>query len=106
MTFHLTDLWRPFAGAGQWCDEAGLPHCCAHGLHKAVAVTAAQNGAMPRQMMSVFGWLPLKQVKFHTRAAQQRLMAVGAMKLLMRDKDEMWTFRTYPQSVSRLGLNI
>jgi integrase len=94
MTFLLTDLGRPFTGAGfgnkmrQWCDEAGLDHCSAHGLRKAGAVIAAENGATPHQLMSVFGWLSLKQAELYTRAAQQKRLAGGAMKLLLRDKDE------------------
>ncbi len=94
MTFLLSDLGRPFTGAGfgnkmrQWCDEAGLPHCTAHGLRKAGAAIAAMNGATPHQLMSVFGWLSLKQAELYTRAAQQKRMAEDAMKLLMRDKDE------------------
>jgi integrase len=94
LTFLVNDLGRPFTGAGfgnkmrQWCDEAGLPHCAAHGLRKAGAAIAAQNGATPHQLMSVFGWLSLKQAELYTRAAQQKRLARGAMKLLMRDENE------------------
>ena len=94
LTFLLTDRGQPFTEAGfgnkmrQWCDEAGLSHCSAHGLRKAGAVIAAENGATPHQLMSVFGWLSLKQAELYTRAAQQKRIAGGAMKLLLRDKDE------------------
>ena len=41
LTFLVTEYGKPFtaAGFGGWfrarCDEAGLPHCSAHGLRKA-----------------------------------------------------------------------
>jgi hypothetical protein len=38
--------------------------------------------------MSVFGWLSLTQAELYTRAARQKQLAGGAMKLLLRDKDE------------------
>jgi integrase len=94
LTFLVNDFNRPFTAAGfgnkmrQWCDEVGLPHCSAHGLRKAGAAIAAQNGATTHQLMSVFGWLSLKQAELYTRAAQQKRMAGEAMKLLMRDKDK------------------
>jgi integrase len=94
LTFLVNDLGRPFTGDGfgnkmrQWCDEAELPHCSAHGLRKAGATIAAENGATVHELMSVFGWLSLKQAELYTRAAQQKRLASGAMKLLLRDKDE------------------
>ena len=94
LTFLVNDFGRPFTSAGfgnkmrQWCDEAGLPHCSAHGLRKAGAAIAAENGATPHQLMSVFGWVSLKQAELYTRAAQQKRIAKDAMGLLIRDKNE------------------
>jgi integrase len=94
MTFLLTEFGEPYtaAGFGNWfrrqCDDAGLPHCSAHGLRKAGAAIAAENGATPHQLMSVFGWLSLKQAELYTRAAQQKRIAKDAMNLLVRDKNE------------------
>jgi integrase len=94
LTFLVNDLGRAFTSAGfgnkmrQWCDEADLPHCSAHGLRKAGAAIAAQNGATSHQLMAIFGWLSLKQAELYTRGAQRKQMAGDAMKLLMRDKDE------------------
>jgi integrase len=94
LTFLVNDLGRPFTSAGfgnkmrQWCNEAGLPHCSAHGLRKAGAAIAAENGATPHQLMSVFGWVSLKQAELYTRAAQQKRIAKEAMPLLIRDKNE------------------
>lgn len=94
LTYLLTDFGKPYtaAGFGNWfrrqCNDADLPHCSAHGLRKAGAAIAAENGATPHQLMSVFGWLSLKQAALYTRAAQQKRMAKGAMGLLIRDKNE------------------
>ena len=94
LTYLVNDFGRAFTGAGfgnkfrQWCDEAKLPHCSAHGLRKAGAAIAAQNGATPHQLMSVFGWLSLKQAELYTRAVVQKQLARGAMELLLRDKDK------------------
>jgi integrase len=91
LTFLTNDLGRPFTAAGfgnkmrQWCDEAGLPECSAHGLRKAGAAIAAENGATAHQLMSVFGWLSLKQAELYTRAAQQKRLAKDAMGLLIRN---------------------
>jgi hypothetical protein len=89
LAFLLTDKGQPFGEAGfanetrQRCDEAGLNNCRAHGLRKTGAVIAAENGATPHQHMSTFGWLSLKQAEPScTRAAQQKRLAGGAMKLL------------------------
>jgi hypothetical protein len=91
LTFLMTHYGRPFTvnGFGGWfrerCDEAGLPHCSAHGLRKAGAVIAAENGATAHQLMSVFGWLTLKQAEHYTRAAEQKRLARDAMPYLMRN---------------------
>jgi integrase len=90
LTFLESDKGQPFSEAGfgnkfrQWCDEAELPHCSAHGLRKAGASIAATNGTTPHQLVSVFGWLSLKQAKLYTRAERQKQLPGGAMKLLLR----------------------
>ena len=51
LTFLVTDFGKP-DGFGNWfrkrCNEAGLPHCTAHGLRKAGVTIAAENGGMGR----------------------------------------------------------
>jgi integrase len=94
LTFLLTEFGKPYKaeGFGNWfrrqCDDAGLPHCSAHGLRKAGAAIAAENGASAHELMSIFGWLSLKQAELYTRAAQQKRLAKRAMKLLIRDENE------------------
>ena len=79
---------KPFtaAGFGNWvrdrCNEAGLPHCSAHGLRKAGATIAAENGATDQQMMALFGWSSPQLVAHYARAASQKL-AASAMHLLI-----------------------
>ena len=64
LTFLVTEFGKAFSDAGfgnkfrEWCDQAGLPHCTAHGLRKAGATIAANNGATSRQLMAMFGWDP------------------------------------------------
>jgi integrase len=104
LTFLVTEFGRPFTANGfgnkmrQWCDEAGLPHCSAHGLRKAGAAIAAENGATPHQLMSIFGWLTLKQAELYTRAARQKKMAAEAMQFLVRGPSENETFPLFDQN--------
>jgi len=61
MTFLVTEFGRPFTSAGfgnifrYWCDQAGLPHCSAHGLRKAAAVRLAELGASEHEIRAVAG---------------------------------------------------
>jgi len=59
----------------------------AHGLRKAGAATAAENGATSQQLMAIFGWLSLDEAERYTRAAARRRMAGDAMGLLVRKDD-------------------
>lgn len=84
-TFLITDFGKPFSVAGlgnkmrEWCDEAGLPHCTAHGLRKAAARRAAEHGATDRELMGLGGWTSSKQVGVYTAAVEQKRMAEQAL---------------------------
>ena len=88
LTFLVNDWGRPFTDAGfgnkfrDWCNQAGLRHCSAHGLRKAGATIAANNGATSRQLMAIFGWDTLKEAERYTRNADQLRLAESAMHLL------------------------
>lgn len=88
LTFLVNDLGRPFTEAGfgnkfrDWCNQAGLPHCTAHGLRKAGATIAANNGATSRQLMAIFGWDTLRMAELYTRRADQERLAGDGMHLL------------------------
>jgi integrase len=90
LTFLVNDYRKPFTAPGfgnkmrQWCNEAGLPHCSSHGLRKAGAAIAAENGATAHELMSIFGWLTLKEAERYTRAAEQKKLAARAMSWLER----------------------
>ena len=87
MTYLVNDLEQPFsdAGFGNWfrdrCVEAGVPGR-AHGLRKAGATIAANNGATAHQLMAIFGWRTLKMAEQYTRAADQQRLAQAPMHML------------------------
>jgi integrase len=87
LTMLVNDWGRPFtdAGFGNWfrdrCVEAGVPGR-AHGLRKAGATIAANNGATSRQLMAIFGWDTLKEAERYTRGADQLRLAEAAMHML------------------------
>lgn len=92
MTFLVTELGAPFseAGFGNWfrdrCNEAGLRQCSAHGLRKAGATIAAENGATEHQLMAIFGWESPKQAAVYTRKANRKRLAGDAMHLVAPSK--------------------
>lgn len=94
MTFLVNDLKRPFTDAGfgnkfrVWCNQAGLRHCTAHGLRKAGATIAANNGATAHQLMAVFGWSTLKMAEKYTKSADQKKLAQSAMHFLEVNEPE------------------
>ena len=89
LTFLVTGTGAPYTvwGFGNWfrdrCVEAGVPGR-AHGLRKAGAATAAENGATTKQLMAIFGWLTLEQAEIYVEAANREKLATDAMGLLVR----------------------
>ena len=89
LTFLVSNNGRAFtvAGFGNWfrdkCNEAGLPHCTAHGLRKAAATVAAENGATAHELMSIFGWRSLEEAQRYTRAADRKGLAERGMQRLV-----------------------
>lgn len=92
LTYLVTEYGKAFtaAGFGNWfrecCDEAGLPDCSAHGLRKAGATIAAENGATDRQLMALYDWTSEKQANVYTAAANRKRLAGQAAQLLARDQ--------------------
>jgi integrase len=88
LTFLMTEFGKPFtaAGFGNWfrdrCDEAGLPRCSAHGLRKAAATIAADNGATDRELMAMFGWQSEGQATTYTRKVNRKRLAASGMELI------------------------
>ena len=85
MIFLITAFGKPFTPAGfgnamrDWCDQANLHHCPAHGLRKACATALTEVGATPREIASATGHLRLEKIERYTRAAGKKTLADAAM---------------------------
>lgn len=90
MIFLGTTKGKPFTPAsfGNWfraiCNEAGVPGS-AHGLRKAAAVRAAEQGATDEQLRAIFGWTTANQSIAYTRNASRKRLGAGAASLLTRE---------------------
>jgi len=86
LTFLITDYGKPFTPAGfgnamrDWCDQANLHHCSAHGLRKACATALAEAGATAHEIAAVTGHQSLEEIERYTRAAERKRLADQAMK--------------------------
>jgi integrase len=103
LTFLTTKSGRPFETStfGHWfrdrCDEAGLPHCSAHGLRKAAARLLAEAGCTAHEIGAITGHASLGELVRYTKAADQRHLAEAAMA-------KAGTFgRKPPRKVSQTG---
>lgn len=85
LIFLTTQYGKPFtpAGFGNWfserCNEAGLPHCSAHGLRKAAARRLAEAGCTTHEIAAITGHASLREIERYTKAAEQKRLAVAAM---------------------------
>ena len=76
---------RSAIGSNHGAVQAGLPHCSAHGLRKAGATFAAEQGATEHQLMAIYGWTSPKQAALYTRAADRKRLISDAMPLVDPD---------------------
>jgi integrase len=89
LTFLVTEFGKPFSGKGfgskfkAWCKQAGLPQCACHGLRKAGATLAAENGATESQLMAMFGWKDPQMATLYTKAANRKKLAGDATKYIV-----------------------
>jgi integrase len=67
------------------CRDAGLRGRSAHGLRKAAATRAANNGATVAQLEAIFGWSGGTMAALYTRAADRRRLAIEAMHKLANE---------------------
>ncbi len=94
MVFLISEHGKPFSRKGfgnkfrQWCDEAGLPHCSAHGLRKAAARRFAEAGCSNQQIKAWTGHTTDSEVSRYTAAADQTLLSDAAAELLMANLRE------------------
>ena len=90
MTFLTTEYGKPFSPNGfgskfrEWCNQAGLPHCSAHGLRKATAARLAEEGASAHEIMAVTGHQTLEEVERYTREARRKKLADSAISKLKK----------------------
>lgn len=90
LTLLVTEYGKPFTPAGfgnafkDWCRQANLPHCSAHGLRKTTATRLAERGATPHEIMAITGHRTLEEVERYTRAARQAKLADSAMEKFKR----------------------
>ncbi len=85
----MTAYGKPFTPAGfgvrfrDWCNQAGLPHCSAHGIRKAASTRAAESGASEKQLNAWFGWgNNSNEAKRYTKAAQRKRLAKSVANML------------------------
>jgi integrase len=73
---------RVSEGFGTWfaiaCKAAKVPGR-AHGLRKAGATLAAENGATPHELSALFGWTNTRMAEIYTREADRKKLARSAM---------------------------
>lgn len=72
-TYLISQRGRPFSPASfgtrfrAWCDTAGLQHCSAHGVRKAGACIAVENGATESQLQAICRWDSMSMAQLYTR---------------------------------------
>lgn len=94
LVFLLTEQNRPFSRKGfgnkfrQWCDEAGLADCSAHGLRKAAARRFAEAGCSNQQIKAWTGHTTDSEVARYTAAASQEMLSDAAGEMLMANLRE------------------
>jgi integrase/recombinase XerD len=85
LTFLITEFGKPFTANGfggkfkDWCRQANLPHCSAHGVRKATATELAESGATPHEIGAITGHTSLKEIERYTKAARKRGLANNGM---------------------------
>lgn len=94
-TFVVNDWGQRFAKASfgnkmrDWCDQAGLPHCTAHGLRKAMMRRLAELHMGNQSLKAVSGHSRDEEVATYTREVDQARMADQAIALLSRWESEV-----------------
>jgi integrase/recombinase XerD len=90
LTYLVTEFGKPFSTNGfgnkfkDWCRQAGLPHCSAHGVRKHTAARLAESDATPHQIGAVTGHQSLEEIERYTKAARRPKLADEAMAKLKR----------------------
>lgn len=93
LTFLVTAHGKPFTANGfgnkmrDWCNQAGLPQCSAHGLRKLGATIAAENGATLAELMAMFDWSSPRIAMKYIEAANKKKLAAQTAPLIASGHD-------------------
>ena len=91
MIYLSTSRGAPFVkeSFGNWfreaCKIAGVPGA-AHGLRKAGATRAAENGATEAELDAMFGWRGRGMAAHYSKTAQRGKLAAGAAHKLLKEQ--------------------
>lgn len=101
-----TDAGGPYrkASFGNWFRDAARAAGCpgaAHGLRKAGATRAADNGATAHQLMAIFGWASIKEAEIYTREAERKRNAMAGARTMLPPQTENETARTLASGAGR-----
>ena len=104
MVFLVTNQGKAYThgGFGNWlrrqCKMAGIVGRSAHGVRKAAATLAAENGATVHELMAMFAWVTLKQAERYTRAADRKRLSANAAHLLSSSEGERKSLTKIPNT--------
>jgi integrase len=82
---------------------AGVVGKSAHGMRKAAATRAAENGATERELEAIFGWSGGRMATLYTKSANRTRLAAGAIGKLDRAETENRTSIPAPVAEVRAG---
>lgn len=82
---------------------AGVVGKSAHGMRKAAATRAAENGATERELEAIFGWSGGRMATLYTKSANRGRLAAGAIGKLDRGETEKRTSIPAPPAEVRAG---
>jgi integrase len=97
MTFIVSERGTPFTAESftNWfkdrCREAGVPGS-AHGLRKAAATIAAENGATEQHLLAMFGWSTPRMAALYTKTANRRKLALAGSAFMPGGEQDGNTF--------------
>lgn len=107
LTFIATAAGKPWRkeSFGNWfreaCKKAGVPGS-AHGLRKAGATRAANNGATVAQLEAIFGWRGGGMASLYTRQADRTRLAGEGMGKMIGEKRNTYS-RTHAKGAGESG---
>jgi integrase len=98
--FNKGALGKAFVEAAR---AAGVRGKSAHGVRKAAAARAAENGATERELEAIFGWSGGRMATLYIKSANRSRLAAGAIGKLDRAETEKRTSIPAPPADARAG---